>query len=751
MAVFVRTAVAVSAVASVAATGAISVASAHQRSLLQAWSSELNEGAANDTPVTRVVKLLKDMSQTLQKEMEEDQDQYQKLACWCNNNNYEKDQAISASEAKISELESSIEQLTAKSAELKQNIKELEAELASDKQALAEAQAIRDKQLAAFHGQETDAVQAISQLKAAITVLAKHHAAPPDSTVAGGPVFKSEKDSWASFLSTQAKAFPWEKDHDESDMTRSLDDFMRKNGFDETVPVPELAAKPKPAQKFLQQGDMVAEGNQEWSSMDTAIVRRAMKTATLFMQAHHSETYMPAYSAQSGEIMGVLKQLQEEMEANLSESQKEEQARAASFAELRAAKSAEIENGEKMSEEKEDQLANAVNALAEAKEDLEQEKAVLSEDQKFLMNLKATCSEASKNFDERKNARLSEIQAVSQAIEILQGDEARDAMSNTFSFVQTYSDKKVRQTRREAAALIRSAAKKAHNPSLSILATNVELDAFTRVKKAIDDMVAMLKEQQVAEVKKNDWCKAEFHETEMSTARATDHTTDLEAKIGALEQDIKTLEDGITDATAQIAQQQLDLQRASENRKAENIDFQKTVADQMTTVEVLKQALDKLAKYYDLVQTQSKSAQTPPVPQMEYEPNKGATGIMEILEKLVGEAQTLMKDARTSESSAQAAYEQSVADTNGSVQALSQDILTKKKAMSKAHKDLMQARSDHGDTEKELEGLSKYDGDLHQECDYLLKNFDVRQTGRTQEIEALQQAKQILSGAELAG
>lgn len=33
----------------------------------------------------------KDMSQTLQKEMEEDQDQYQKLACWCNNNNYEKD------------------------------------------------------------------------------------------------------------------------------------------------------------------------------------------------------------------------------------------------------------------------------------------------------------------------------------------------------------------------------------------------------------------------------------------------------------------------------------------------------------------------------------------------------------------------------------------------------------------------------------------------------------------------------------
>merc|ERR1719359_2625901 len=115
------------------------------------------------------------------------------------------------------------------------------------------------------------------------------------------------------------------------------------------------------------------------------------------------------------------------MEGDLLESQKRENTRAAAFAELRAAKTSEIETGEKMAEQKEDELADTDNALAEAKEDLGQEEATLSENQKFLKNLKQTCAEADKNFEERKKARLSEIQAVGETMTILTADEARDA------------------------------------------------------------------------------------------------------------------------------------------------------------------------------------------------------------------------------------------------------------------------------------------------------------------------------------
>jgi len=54
------------------------------------------------------------------------------------------------------------------------------------------------------------------------------------------------------------------------------------------------------------------------------------------------------------------------------------------------------------------------------------------------------------------------------------------------------------------------------------------------------------------------------------------------------------------------------------------------------------------------------------------------------------------------------------------------------------------------DAVTELENLGKTLADLHAECDYVMKNFMIRQKGRSEEIEALQQAKQILSGADLS-
>merc|ERR1712151_1351060 len=137
-------------------------------------------------------------------------------------------------------------------------------------------------------------------------------------------------------------------------------------------------------------------------------------------------------------------------------------------------------------------------------------------------------------------------------------------MSGTFSFVQVSSMTGTReaQQRRQAALALRRAAKLAQDPQLSVLATSVELDAFTRVKKAIDDMISMLRQQQEDEVKKTDWCKAELQRNEMSTSKMESHQADLEAAIAKLESDIQTLTAGIADAQSQISETQLNLQKA---------------------------------------------------------------------------------------------------------------------------------------------------------------------------------------------
>mmetsp|Transcript_95735 Transcript_95735/g.253016 ORF Transcript_95735/g.253016 Transcript_95735/m.253016 type:complete len:730 (+) Transcript_95735:59-2248(+) len=709
---------------------------------LQAWSKALDSSGSQDTPVTRVVNLLTEMAKTLEKDMDEDEALFKELACWCHSGRQEKEDAVKASTAKIAELGSLIEGSAAKSSELKATIQELEEGLASDKQALAEATELREKQSAEFHSKETDSVQAVENLKAAIFVLSKHQDAPEN----GGAVFKDEKDAWSLL---QLKSFPWSDSREARD-SRGLDNFMRHNGFDDDVSE-DIVRKPIAPHKFLQQAAeqaAPAAPKSSWSFLDTVTLRRAITAASAFVQAKHETGYFPAYNAQSGEIFGVLKQLGEEMAGDLKDAQKFEQERSAAFQELKSAKTEEIKVAETMSEQKETELANMDNDLAEAKEDIEKETNVLAAEEEFLANLVKMCDKGSADFDERKAARLEEMKAVGETIEILQGDEARDAMTGTYSFLQLAAGKR-RRTR--AAELLRKAARRTHSPEMALLATSVELDAFTKVKAAIDDMVVMLKKQQEDEVKKNDWCKAEVHDNEMTTAKTEDKKADIEANIGELTSTIKTLEQEISDAHMAIEQAQMDLQRATEDRKAENFEFQKTVSDQTVTIEVLKKALDKLATYYDFLQQSKSSAhkQTPPVPQKEYSKSKGASGVMEMIEKLIHEAADLRKESQQSEGSAQAAYETLIADTNGSVEALQKEITSKSAAKSGAHKDMLSAESDLSDTMKELEGLNKYNSELHAECNYLLKNFDLRQSTRSNEIEALQQAKQILDGASL--
>merc|ERR1719433_1340947 len=221
-------------------------------------------------------------------------------------------------------------------------------------------------------------------------------------------------------------------------------------------------------------------------------------------------------------------------------------------------------------------------------------------------------------------------------------------------------------------------------------------------------MITVLKKQMEDEVKKSDYCKAELQENEMSIAKTTDEKASLEAHAAKLADDIKALEDAIAAAKA-------------------NIEFQKTVADQTMTVEVLKKALTRLAKFYDESLLQRNAKQTPPVPQMEYKKNAGSAGVMQMIEKLIQEAKELIADSKKEEQSAQAGYEATVADTNDSVAALQAEITSKTKAKVAATKEKRETDADNAE--------------LHAECDYVLKNFDVRQKARGEEIEALQQAK----------
>merc|ERR1719511_112416 len=226
-----------------------------------------------------------------------------------------------------------------------------------------------------------------------------------------------------------------------------------------------------------------------------------------------------------------------------------------------------------------------------------------------------------KEWEERQKTRQLEMQAVSKALAVLSGDDAHDLFTRTFDPALLQKDSKVISQRRTAAFEVLSrAARRAQNPKLATLAYQVKLDAFTRVKKAIDDMIAQLLKEKEDEIRHKDFCVDEFNSNQLQTEKKDREKQDLIAKIAALEATIKQLADEIAKLKAEIAEMQVQLKRAGEDREKQNKEFQMTVADQRETQRLLKAALNVLQDFYGkkaaafLAQKQEPVGPPPPPP-----------------------------------------------------------------------------------------------------------------------------------------
>jgi len=660
-------------------------------------SLQFDEEAAKNRPVSKVITLLKDMLKQLEKEAEEDEEIYDQLACWCETNDKEKTKAIADAEAKITDLTTKIEELTASSARLNTEIKNLEKEVAENQEALDQATALRQKELAEFNAEEKDALQAISALKSAITVLSKHNAGA----------------------------------------------FMQ-------MPATHLQGIANTLQYQMQKHASLFQG---------VLTHSERRTIAAFVQAPQDyfdaePTFKQSYAPQSGEIFGILKQMKETFEENLSSSQKEELANQKAYEELKAAKTEEIKAGQDQIDAKTDELATTDEKLAESKEDLEDTKNSLSADEEFLMMLKEKCSTTDAEWEERQKTRQLEMEACSKALAVLSSDDAHDLFTKTFNpaFVQVESSSRSAR-RNQAASVLAAVAKKVNNPRLSALAAKVRLDAFTKVKKAIDDMVAQLLKEKEDEIKHKDFCVEEFNTNQLQTEKKDREKEDLIAKIEDLELTIKTLSSEIDTLKSEVAEMQVQMKRAGEDREKENKDFQQTVADQRASQKLLQAALNILKGFYEkkeaaLLQKQEPAGPPPPPGFKEYKKNAASGGVMGMIQQIINDAKAMEAEAIRAEEDAQKAYEDFVKETNASIEEKSKAIVNKSEEKAKAETDLTQSNEDKEAVLLELEQLSNYNAELHQSCDFVMKNFEIRQTARDEEIEALKQAKAILSGAD---
>jgi len=659
-------------------------------------SLQFDVDAAKERPVTKVVNLLKDMQKQLEKEAEEDEEIYEKMACWCETNDKAKTKAIADAEAHIEDLTSSIEELSASSARLNTEIKNLEAEVAENQDALDKATAMRAKDLAEFNSEEKDMLQAISALKSAIIVLSKNHPG-------------------AALLQIS-----------------SMEPNM----------IMQVAAT-------LQE-----EYRRHASLLDGVLTSAQKRQVTVFAQAPMDflQDSGPSYAPASGAIFGILKQMKETFESNLSQSQKDELAGQKAFEDLKAAKEDEIATGQEQVDMKTQELATTDEKLVESKQDLTDTRDSLSADEKFLMDLKQTCQMSDQEWEERQKTRQLEIEAVSKALAILTSDDARDLFSKTLGFVQKNAEMHS-TSRTKASELLLAVAKKNNNAQLIALSNMIRLDAFVKVLKAIDDMIAALLTEKQDEIKLKDFCVEGFYQNERSTEKKDREKADLTQLISDLGMQIDELTQAIESLKAEIAEMQEQLKRAGEDREAENKEFQLTVADQRATQKLLKSCLGVLKGFYDkkakaALMQQGKADQPAPPGFKAYKKSAASGGVMGMIQGIIDDAIALEKEATQSEADSQKAYEDFVTETQRSVDEKSKEIVNKAELKSKAEADKIEAEENKENVMLDLDQLANEALDLHKTCDFVVKNFEIRQTGRDEEIEALKQVKAILRGAK---
>merc|ERR1719421_1461769 len=120
------------------------------------------------------------------------------------------------------------------------------------------------------------------------------------------------------------------------------------------------------------------------------------------------------------------------------------------------------------------------------------------------------------------------------------------------------------------------------------------------------------------------------------------------------------------------------------------------------------------------------------------------------MQSVIDDAQAMENEALQGESDAQTAYETFTKDSNDSIDEKTKDLINKQEVRAKAAADLADHTVQKDAAVAQLEQLESENHDLHVDCDYLMKNYDLRTEARDEEIDALKQGIAFFEGAQFS-
>jgi len=683
-----------------------------------------------------VVNLLEGMLKKVEAEGKQEKKLFETFMCTCKKGIADLDKTISSNSAKIPGLESQITQSSSSQAKLKDDLVNHRTSLAAAKEALASATSVRAQENKAFTAEVGEKNGFIASIKQALPALEKG--------MTGSSLLQSESEA---ALNVRKAA--------------TADAALTDDDRDAVV-------------------------------------------AFLTIGAHDK-------SEGSGEIVGILKNMLEDYQKDVAALTSTETAAENGFEELQEAKTSEMKSLRTTIQKKTQRAGEVAVDLVQKKGDLKQTSEMVAADQEMLKNLNAECTAKPGEVEERTKMRNDEVAAIHDTVKLLSNDDALDVFKATLpsaagAFLQVASGSmKTIQKRLNDAHLAADILKKdsttksrpeLHFLELALMGKKVD---FGKVTKLIDDMIALTNKENVDDIAKKKYCKAELHKTEVkgqeigrNIKEQTANQDDRTEKLTALVEEIKNIQSEI------VALDQL-TKDAEKERKSQNAEYTETMSGKTAAKEILNFAKQRLNKFYNpgshAVET-SFAAQPQHAPRAAevdedsklewHEANPmisrdllkvldkrepAAQGTMfistdistdmtelhrytdsrkvtDMMNQLINEVTNEMAVAKHEEETTQKQYETVVSDS-----------AKKRATYVKSLNGAQNAKADHEQSKTlEDEALAGSKAErlankatmkqFHDECDWMLANFDLRASARSEEADSLKKAKAVLHGAD---
>eukprot|EP00403_Amphidinium_massartii_P026932 CAMPEP_0178403386 /NCGR_PEP_ID=MMETSP0689_2-20121128/17340_1 /TAXON_ID=160604 /ORGANISM="Amphidinium massartii, Strain CS-259" /LENGTH=685 /DNA_ID=CAMNT_0020024335 /DNA_START=173 /DNA_END=2230 /DNA_ORIENTATION=+ len=491
-----------------------------------------------------------------------------------------------------------------------------------------------------------------------------------------------------------------------------------------------------------------------------------------FLLREAPEAY--GYEFQSQGVVQMLQKLADEFDKKKMEIEEEELKAEHAYKLIMQQLTDNVENGKHELGRKNAAQAKEKGLKADNEGELAQVTSDRAEDQKYLDETTALCTQKKTDFDSRQALRAEEIESLKKAIEIisskavegsgeeylpqlvqLSANKRGSALALTQLRVQAQSPQQARMV-----AMLQDRAQRLGSKLLAQVAEEAVADPFGKVKKLIKDLISKLMQEATAEQEHKGWCDSELAANKINKEARTAEVEQLTEEIDGLTADIQQLTSDIEKLSKEIAELEAAMAEATAEREDSKAINMKTIADAKLAQTAVQEAIAVLKDYYTksveaTAFTQQTQAQTPAedAPETFDKPYKGlfpeGGNIVDFLEVILTDFTRLESETAATEEQEQSEYEKFMFESKKD-KALKENEKGHK-ANTKTDKEsaLQTAKEDLKMSQEALDKANAYYEKLKPSCVDSGINYEDRVRRREEEIQSLEEALKILAGESI--